>query len=56
MCVFRYNQDQKTNLLNFQKDLYIYFNTKLDSDEQIIKYTNDFVTYFNHINIILWSI
>ena len=39
MCVFRYNQDQKTNLLNFQKDLYIYFNTKLDSDEQIIKYT-----------------
>lgn len=53
MCVFRYNQDQKTNLLNFQKDLYIYFNTKLDSDEQIIKYTNDFVTYFNHINIMV---
>lgn len=49
MCIFRYNQDQKTNLLNFSRDLYIFLNTKLDSDEQIIKYTNDFVNYFNQI-------
>ena len=51
MNKLKYNLDHKSNIQNFQNDLYIYLNTKIDltDDDQILKYTDEFVEYFNKI-------
>lgn len=53
MHILKYNLDYKTNLENLKRDLYICLSSRFESEDIVLKYTDEFVVFFNKINRII---